>query len=414
MPAHKRHCILFHFVVALLITMILFFPARCDKADASNIDDLLQNLSHKDPKIRCQAAWDLGKSGDARAVDPLVAALEDDDLNVREWAAIALAKIGKPSVEPLERALEHENESTQWQAAALLGLINDTNCTWALSLALQSKNSTVRYWAATSLGLIKSKKSQEALVSALGDCNESVRDRAGWALRTLSGDNAISLLIDLLQDENCSRRMGAARALGDQKDGRAVKSLVLSLQDSEPGVRIEATVALGRLKDSRAVEPLISALDDQDGLVRSKALDALVAIGPEAVDSLIQALNSSGNNTPTAAAIALGKIADVRCAESLIWAFHNDESQVRRASVMALARINASLAIPVFISILQDRSAKDDLRADAAWALGEMGDVSAREPLISAMASDPDSSVRINAARALKCIGRTTVPVYAI
>ncbi|HPT37266.1 MAG TPA: HEAT repeat domain-containing protein, partial [Methanothrix sp.] len=76
--------------------------------------------------------------------------------------------------------------------------------------------------------------------------------------------------------------------------------------------------------------------------------------------------------------------------------------------------INTSIAVPVFISILQDRSAKDDLRADAAWALGEMGDVSAREPLITAMASDPDSQVRINAAKALKSIGRTNVPVYSI
>lgn len=414
MSVLERHCILFHFIVALSITMILFVQARCETADASRIDDLLQNLSHKDAKIRCKAAWDLGKSGDAVAVEPLIFALEDDDCNVREWAAIALTKIGKPSVVPLEKALESRNDSLKWQAAAILGLINDTNCTEALSLALQSKNSTVRYWAATSLGLIKNGNSQEALVSALGDCNESVRDKAGWALRTLSGENAISLLTDLLQDENSSRRMGAARALGDLNDVRAVPALILSLQDSTPGIRIEAAVALGRLKDRRAVEPLINALDDPDECVRSKTIEALASIGPDAVDSLILALNSSGNFTPVAAAMALGKIADGRCAESLIYAFQNDESPVRRASVMALARINTSVALPVFISILQDRSAKDDHRADAAWALGEMGDASAREPLITAMASDPDSMVRINAAQALKSIGGTNVPVYSI
>lgn len=409
-----RHCILCYFILALLITMTLSIQTRCETADVSSIDDLLQNLSHNDAKIRCKAAWDLGKSGDVRAVNPLIIALEDDDRNVREWAAIALAKIGKPSIEPLEAALESGNDSIKWQAAAVLGLINDTNCTEALSLALQSKNSTVRYWAASSLGLIKNGKSQEALVSALGDCNESVRDKAGWALRTQSGEKAIMLLIDLLQDENSSRRMGAARALGDLNDVRAVPSLVQSLQDSEPGMRIEAAVALGRLKDGRAIEPLISALNDQDERMRAKTIDALVAIGPEAVIFLIPALNSSNNYTSVAAATALGKIADGRCAESLIWAFQNDERPVRRASVMALARINTSIAVPVFISILQDQSRKDDLRTDAAWALGEMGDASARDPLITAMASDPDSGVRINAAQALKNIGRTNVPVYSI
>ena len=54
------------------------------------------------------------------------------------------------------------------------------------------------------------------------------------------------------------------------------------------------------------------------------------------------------------------------------------------------------------------------MRADAAWALGEMNDVKARGPLLEAMAADKDSSVRLNAAKALKNIGRVSVPVYSI
>ncbi len=41
-----------------------------------------------------QAAWALGRLGDARAVEPLIAALKDEDLKVREQAAWALGRLG--------------------------------------------------------------------------------------------------------------------------------------------------------------------------------------------------------------------------------------------------------------------------------------------------------------------------------
>ena len=52
----------------------------------------------KDPALsrRLAAVTALGKTGDARAVDPLVSALEDENLAVRTAAADALGKIGGP------------------------------------------------------------------------------------------------------------------------------------------------------------------------------------------------------------------------------------------------------------------------------------------------------------------------------
>jgi HEAT repeat protein len=67
-----------------------------------------------------------------------------------------------------------------------------------------------------------------------------------------------------------------------------------------------------------------------------------------------------------------------------------------------------------FVQILQDPSTKSDLRADAAWALGEINDVKARDPLLRAMADDNDNNVRMSAAKALKNIGSSSVPLYSI
>lgn len=51
-------------------------------------------LKHKDGRIREAAVDALGKIRDARAVEPLCAALTDNDASVRSFAAKALAYIG--------------------------------------------------------------------------------------------------------------------------------------------------------------------------------------------------------------------------------------------------------------------------------------------------------------------------------
>jgi len=62
-------------------------------------------LKGTDKNVRKVAAGALGQIGDARAIEPLIAALKGADNDVREAAADALIKIGAPTVEPLIAAL---------------------------------------------------------------------------------------------------------------------------------------------------------------------------------------------------------------------------------------------------------------------------------------------------------------------
>ena len=60
------------------------------------------------------ATWTLGKIGDRRAVEPLIAAMKDRDKGVKKGAAVALGDIGDGrAVEPLIQALKDEDESIQ-------------------------------------------------------------------------------------------------------------------------------------------------------------------------------------------------------------------------------------------------------------------------------------------------------------
>ena len=120
---------IFGFTLAILLMLALAGLVTGQSPGSKSTEDIIQNLTHKDAKVRSDAAWALGKRGDPSAVDPLIQALDDGDRNVREWASLALAKIGKPAVDPLIAALKDKNDLVKWESAMDLGLINDSRGT---------------------------------------------------------------------------------------------------------------------------------------------------------------------------------------------------------------------------------------------------------------------------------------------
>ena len=60
-----------------------------------SMDPLTAALKDDDPRVRRQAAWALGVIGDSRATTGLIVALKDADAGVRRQAAWALGAIGK-------------------------------------------------------------------------------------------------------------------------------------------------------------------------------------------------------------------------------------------------------------------------------------------------------------------------------
>ncbi|MDH7561727.1 MAG: HEAT repeat domain-containing protein, partial [bacterium] len=83
--------------------------------DARAVELLIALL--QDQELRRAAIFGLGHTGDARAVEPLIAVLRDADSIVREFAARALGQIGDArAVEPLIVALE-DNAATVVEAA---------------------------------------------------------------------------------------------------------------------------------------------------------------------------------------------------------------------------------------------------------------------------------------------------------
>ncbi|MFN8529563.1 MAG: HEAT repeat domain-containing protein [Anaerolineae bacterium] len=73
---------------------------------------LVVNNPNEDIIVRGRAALMLGKLGDARAVDPLIEALDDSGYQTRLNAAEALGKIGDPrAIKALLRVTESDHDT---------------------------------------------------------------------------------------------------------------------------------------------------------------------------------------------------------------------------------------------------------------------------------------------------------------
>lgn len=207
---------------------------------------LLRDLA-QDGQVRALAALALGASGDARALDPLVEALEDR----RPPAGYADLPAGTV-------------------AEGMAG---------TFAQRLRSLHN-VRAHAAVALGRLGDRRAVPPLLKALADPDPVLRTQAAAALGRLKAGEAVPSLIGALQDTDAGVRQTAATALGIMGDPSAVPSLVQALQDAAEGVRARAAAALGRLGDPAARSPLARlAADDPVPQVRQAAREALDRLG---------------------------------------------------------------------------------------------------------------------------------------
>jgi HEAT repeat protein len=113
-----------------------------------------------------------------------------------------------------------------------------------------------------------------------------------------------------------------------------------------------------------------------------------------------------------AAAWALGDVRDPRAVEPLVAALKDSDYGVGHAAAKALVKIGA-LAVEPLVGALKETQSL--VRSSAAEALGQIGDPRAVEPLIAALSDSSGFFVRRLAARALGEIGdpRAVAPLIA-
>ncbi len=211
---------------------------------------------------------------------------------------------------------------------------------------LSSAEGEERRDAVVRLGSMHHPEASRLAVSALKDPLATVRATAAMAILSLRAEDSAANLIPLLADKDEFVRREAAYALGKTRNPTAMSFLVdRLLTDKKDEVRGAAAVALGEIKDTGAVSPLVSVLGRQFGSAPSKKS---------------QKRKKEQN------------------------AF------VLRAAAQSLGQIGSRDGLAALIAVLEDEKAEDDVRREAATALGLIADESALPALRSALtAKDP-------------------------
>jgi HEAT repeat protein len=430
--------------------------------------------------VRTAAALALGRIGDDRATGPIVAALTGRESSsfLREAAASALGQIGSAdAIAPLIGALRDDIKQVREAAAEALGKVGDARATEPLIAAFADPDRNMRLAVAEALGKIGDPRAAEALIEAFADSDQEIHQTAVKAVVRM-GDAAVASLVAALRlphgrvgtdaagvigvlveidpssiqplkgtveslvacldRRDPTMRKSAAQLLGKIGDARAKKALVETLSDGNPDVVQAAGEALAKLgwKPARsaagaafwvsqgewglcvkigaiAVPSLVAALNDRHQGRRDGARQALVRIGAPAVEPLLDALVGGARPVRASAARALGEIGDVRAVNPLIGLLADRGEDVREAARCALVRIGGPAVGPLLAALRETHDWEVYVCELAAQALVQIGGP-AVEPLIAAL-GDEDALVRWTAAESLGKIGdrRAIVPLVA-
>jgi len=252
--------------------------AASDRMTNQQAAESMKALHSSSPTERAAAACSLGRLGAVEATPALINLLSDDapiqsmkcwdggdwspaihtfkQATPGEQAAIALASLGQPAVEPLIVALSNGNPSARRNAAWAIGEIRGglgsdrSAAVEPLISALSDGDSWVRAAAAFSLGEMRPRQAIESLIAALGDAEWNVREMAARALGEMKARSGLeSLTALLLRDENERVRRKAAWALGEIRNSLALDALTAALNDRDQRVRAMVKWAISEIRD---------------------------------------------------------------------------------------------------------------------------------------------------------------------
>lgn len=240
------------------------------------------------------------------------------------------------------------------------------------------------------------------LVADLEHNELPIRQAAIVGLGDFGDGRAVSLLVAVLDDDSMVLQKAALLSLGKLKDARAVKPLLL-FGLSKPQMKFLASEAVVNLGE-QAVQPLIELLDESDlGLV----LEAIVLLGrlknQRARRALTAVIDSRQPLLQCHAIEALGQLADPKSIGPLARLLESPDTNIRMTAAAALTRMasDKNIVAPL-IKALKDPD--DDVVVQAAKGLGESGVKRAAEPL-SQLLRSPQEKIRVAAAQALGGLG---------
>jgi len=270
------------------------------------VDALIEAASSDQVPVRRYALLCLGYIGAPRARPALLEGLEDSDEDVRKSALKGLKTLAREEDIPrLVRVMDKDIwEHTLWAAEALAAL-GHPGLETLQRLALEERVPA----AAHHLALQGDSRGREILAELLSV--EAHRQAAAEFLRDLKDERCIPYFAEVLETTTHWRGAFVAHELGRIGTPEAVAVLIRALSRDTDHVHRGALHGLREARDPAACEALVACLYDEDRKSRGLAADALVAIGTPAAEAVQRALDEGrifGKDRTRVAERVLGRI----------------------------------------------------------------------------------------------------------
>lgn len=230
----------------------------------------------------------------------------------------------------------------------------------------------------------------EILAEQITRGNTEQKRNALFQIRNLETAEASRLAVPALQDKSEIVRATAVQSVVFLPPDEAVQILLPFLSDKKPFVRKETAYALGKTRNPNAIRPLVETIQkDKIQEVKDAATVALGEIGDaSAVDALMRILQRQPKNEEEfmrrSAARSIGQIAQIiQTGETRIL---SPESflpekytivKINKYPNLIVSYRNFRQAVSVLIQTIQSLREFDDVKREAAFALGAIGDTSA-------------------------------------
>ena len=211
------------------------------------------------------------------------------------------------------------------------------------------------------------------------------------------------------KSKRAGARAEAGEFLGESGSPEAVRDLIQLLQDPDAKVRWAAARGLGRLGHPSAVPALLASIEGNLPVPVDVVAGAVAEIRECPVPLLREGLASPSVPKRALTVELLGRFQALVAADEVIDLLYNDPSvEVRARAARSLGRMGSPRAVQPLLGCVEDGPVAT--RAQAIWALGEMGALEAL-PILRTTLQGSSHHLGELAADALAAVGPSGIQV---
>ena len=388
-------------------------------------DLFIKFLKDPSPDVRATSARFLGKTGDKRALGPLIDALQDNNRDVQEQAILSLGRY--KDIKILTALAPFLGSPVGYAAAtSFLNVAKNT----AEGTVFVARKEGIRYAVKTRNEIpmvLKDNKpifhpfTVDKLIQDYPAPSDKQMRSEPKMLRKISKHLpynkhilhpvGVTVLIHALKNPDAHVKIDALKIISSFEDDRIEPALVELLDNPSREVRNQTMLTLYDFVTFKSLPVLIKAL--KDNFLRAKAARMLGILNDKrAVQPLLESLNDSSVSVRVAALNSLRNFDDPQISDANIRMLKDESFRVREVALANIRHKPDRRAVESIIPLLTD--SKIDVLA--AETLGIIRDKRAVNPLIKALNGEyrRDRQLMITTARVLSSFEESRITPYLI